>query len=317
MGMHVMRYVTLFLSLQQHAAAANCIRAKAASWGLGSSLFHLIHGIKNVGFNNFYWDYEPSSYTCCNATTDCDSHGWSTFFSGFVPLTEYRHLEGACKEYTFNDLVAHNRKLRLQCQPRLLCNAALTVWRLSTEMQIIVNYEMKKLEEYPRPLIAFQMRGGDKIKNELDITLNSMSSIRYKYAIQDGIEQLAESATNHNGTCVIIGDDSSLASKAADLAGKFLNCATINRVPPHHAHFQAKFNTETLGVRCERTKQVLVDIEILSRAHVSIGVANSNVVRIAAMLQMCRSHKQQFFDWGGLSIKDAVCSDVFSDYQIT
>lgn len=40
----------------------DCLVYRAAEWGLGSQLVHLLHAVKNVGADRLYFDFSASPY---------------------------------------------------------------------------------------------------------------------------------------------------------------------------------------------------------------------------------------------------------------
>ena len=176
-----------------------------------------------------------------------------------------------------------------------MCEAIRSVWKPSPELQELMEYEQARLEAYPHPLIAVQLRGGDKIAPNGNGNYGELPP-GYIYDIEKGIERLNISG----GTCVLMGDDSTLAERAVRaLDGQ---CHVINRVLPHHKHDQEAFNAGTEHDRCQSTKQVLVDINIMLIANLTIGLGVSNVIRIASLLQRCFEFREDILDWGSMNV---------------
>jgi hypothetical protein len=149
------------------------------------------------------------------------------------------------------------------------------LWQPSAELQAVIDYEMSNLTLYPPPLVALQVRGSDKLGAP--------------YQFEAGIAWLAANASNLNGTCVVLGDDDALGRNASALARAALGCVVVNRIRhPGRAHVQSAFDGEAPEPRCQRTKQLLVDVEIMARAHALAGLAASNSVRVGVLLRACR-----------------------------
>jgi hypothetical protein len=274
-----------------------CLIAQAASWGLGSQLVHLAHAMAHVPADKLYWDFGPSPYTCCPT---CANNGWGELFAGddpvsvpgetkeigqyfaqrtmqFIDPTTRRQV--ACKRWwtlSLKSLTTQRYNASTMC-PRGLCPAMARLWRYSPAMQAVVEYELANLALYPQPLVVLQVRGGDKVGHEVDA-----------YTLHAGMAALAADAGNHNGTCVVLGDDDALGRNASALARAALGCHVHYRIHPGHAHFQNSFTSEPLAERCQRTKQLLVDIQIIAASRAFAGLIVSNVVRIGVLLRACR-----------------------------
>jgi hypothetical protein len=274
-----------------------CLVAQAATWGLGSQLVHLAHAMVHVPADKLYWDFGPSPYTCCPT---CDNNGWSELFEGAHPTPVPRDAkevgayfaqrtmafvdpstrrEVRCKRWwtlSLKGLTTKRYNASEMC-PGALCAAMARLWRYSPAMQAVLDYELANLALYPPPLVVLQVRGGDKVGDEVE-----------PYTLHAGIAALAADAGNRNGTCVVLGDDDALGRNASALARAALGCHVHYRIHPGHAHFQGGFAAEPLAERCQRTKQLLVDIEIIAAAKAFAGLIVSNVVRIGVLLRACR-----------------------------
>ena len=281
-----------------------CVVASAAPWGLGSSLVHMLHGLKTLGDDAFFWDFSTSPYRC----SANDTHGgWDAFFASASPAPSTR-APANCTHWKFQNLtqfnVASRKRANATSECADLCNVVRRVWKPSRVVQELVDYELQELEHFPRPLYALHVRGGDK---EREIRPS------YDYSIPAGLQRLRELASysaGRGGTCVLVGDDASLAEPAAAEAERALGCRVINRVVPDHAHNQRVFNKEPLPFRCHSTKRLLVDLELLARADFSVGLALSNFYHIAALLQYCREQRLDMVDWGGLPLLSDLCTCV-------
>lgn len=264
-----------------------CVVAHSAAGGLGSQLAQLLHAMAQVPAEQLYWDFGASLYSCCRAGQPCANNGWRRFFGGDDPgsvpspatvsgeavtFTSPRSNQSVtCKRATL-PLPAVSRD-NAAC-PGALCHAIQRLWQPSAELQAVIDYEVSNLALYPPPLVALQVRGGDKLGGP--------------YPLEAGIAALAANASNLNGTCVVLGDDDALGRNASALARAALGCVVVNRIHPGHAHVQSAFAGEAPEARCQRTKQLLVDVEIMARAHALAGLVASNTVRLGALLRACR-----------------------------
>lgn len=296
-------------------APGDCLIARAGDWGLGSQIVHLVHAVVNVGKTKLFWDFGDSPYQCCPVNETCSNNGWSTLFDGPVPtslpdvhnandtaasfLDPRTNQQIECMRWGLLEVADFNHFLynasAFGCHS--LCESLLEIWRPSPTIGLIIDYEMGTLRVYPRPHIAIQVRGGDKIGDEVN-----------PYVLDKTIETMALDIRNHNGTCIILGDDFNLGQEAIRLAQKHLNCFVINRLEPGYAHDQHKFNSQTRISRCLRTKRLLVDIEMLAQADNSISLVISNVGRIATLLQYCRKGVTNMLDWEGRDVLKEACN---------
>ena len=283
-------------------SVGECLVAQSATWGLGSQLITLLHAIVHVPRADLFWDFGPSPYTCCQS---CPHNGWAGLFDtnvtgglkllpdhGVVELEQYKYF--AQRTMTFTDPeAAHNVTckqwwtlslaswVKTRLDPKTtctaLCDAIRTMWVLAPDVRAKAAEELETLLElYPRPLVVLQVRGGDKVGHEVD-----------PYTLDAGIAALARNASNRNGTCIVLGDDSALGEQAANLSRAHLGCDVVNRIPPRHRHVQREFYSETPRMRCLRTRQLLVDIELMAHADAFAGLVASNVVRIATLIRHC------------------------------
>lgn len=229
----------------------------------------------------------------------CENNGWRRFFAGpepvNVPSTTLDVGSSSAQRINFtsphtNEIVSckrwwtlallpltRGRYNRTAMCPDMLCDALLRLWRPSAELQAVIDYELHNLQLYPPPLVVLQVRGGDKVGHEVA-----------PYTLDAGIAYLAANASNHNGTCVVLGDDDSLGQNVSALAHAALGCVVVNRIHPGHAHVQTKFGREAPEVRCQRTKQLFVDMELIAHAHGAAVLAVSNTARVGTLLRTCR-----------------------------
>jgi hypothetical protein len=275
----------LVYTTQLLRVACDCVSVQAFSWGFGSTLLHLVHLVRNYGYTNIYWDFTPAPYTCCSR---CHNNGWSGLFND-LPLESCKNTHD---RWWFGQTALDNSVKRLEG----ICEAITDVWKPAHTVQDIIDYELGKIEMYPKPVVAFQVRGGDKTR----VTPTNSGELPpgYNYDVEGAVNRLNMTG----GTCVILGDDSILADRVVTALGK--RCFIINRVLPHHAHNQTEFNVDTEKRRCQSTKDLLVDINILARANKTVGLGVSNVVRLAALLQQCWESRQDFTDWGGMNVTE-------------
>jgi hypothetical protein len=265
-----------------------CLVAQSVAPGLGLQLDQLLHAMAQVPAEQLYWDFSASLYSCCRAGQPCANGGWRRFLGGDEPanlpsptvvsgetvtFTSPRSNQSvSCKRATL-PLPATTRD-NATC-PGALCQAVHRLWQPSAELQAVIDYEMSNLTLYPPPLVALQVRGSDKLGAP--------------YQFEAGIAWLAANASNLNGTCVVLGDDDALGRNASALARAALGCVVVNRIRhPGRAHVQSAFDGEAPEPRCQRTKQLLVDVEIMARAHALAGLAASNSVRVGVLLRACR-----------------------------
>jgi hypothetical protein len=270
--------------------------------------------------DKLYWDFGPSPYTCCPT---CANNGWSELFEGadpvsvpgdakdvgtyfaqhtmqFIDPTTRREVQ--CKRWwtlSLKSMTTKRYNATAMC-PHGLCGAMARLWRYSPAQQAVIDYELANLALYPQPLVVLQVRGGDKVGHEVD-----------PYTLDAGIAALAADAGNHNGTCVVLGDDDALGRNASALARAALGCYVHYRIHPGHAHFQGSFSSEPLAERCQRTKQLLVDIELIAAARAFAGLIVSNVVRIGVLLRACRHGDDLLynttFDWQERDVLQEAC----------
>ena len=157
---------------------------------------------------------------------------------------------------------------------------------------------------HPLPHIVIQLRGGDKIKDELHDD--------YDYNITKGLTRAKHSWFGQiiaGGTCFFHGDDYALRKTAANAAVAIFGCRIVNFFPNvrHPSHIQTEFNAEAVAKRCSLAKEVFLDIETMATAKYVIALGVSNVVRVAALLRSCRQNQFPILDWSGLDMNIEKC----------
>jgi hypothetical protein len=179
-----------------------------------------------------------------------------------------------------------------------LCAPLAAVWQLASPLKEIVAYELDAMRLFPQPLVVLHVRGGDKLEGFI-------RELTEAYEFAPALAALAQNASLHGGTCVVLGDDYALAQRAGREARKALSCHVHNRVEPRAAHFQPAFNAQPPALRCHRTKRVLADIELMAAAVALVGLTRSNVMRVAALLRRCRGQPGATLDW---QLRDALAA---------
>lgn len=336
-----------------------CVAVQAATWGLGSSLVHLFHGVDAFGKDNFYWNASTSPYVCPSvASHPPGPDDWSALFAGPSPRALPRASRPAtapawqvqppqrappsqrllpwppppagsggatsggraslppraCRDWTFEQLAAFNKLRRRRRALRFgacvrLCSAVTDVWVLSPRLRDAAERETHRLGRMARPLVALHVRGGDKIKvGNGHVIPHDMGEVR-AYSFQPALHAL-RSAGFVGGTCVIVGDDAVMGVEAGRAAADILNCTVVSRQEPGYAHVQRDFNSDGSDARCSRTKKLLVDTEVIASADAAAGLAQSNVMRVAALLRRCRAGRPlgpEVVDWLGWSVDRTAC----------
>lgn len=177
------------------------------------------------------------------------------------------------------------------------------------------------------PVVALQVRGGDKIRPRGPLAPGERGEV-VAYPFEPALRRLARMAAAppppgdgpppppaaaasffpggrggrargglRGGVCVVVGDDAGLGAEAGAAAARLLNCTVVSRQQGAGGgggaaggghHVQTHFNAQPAAVRCAATKALLADIELLARAHAVAGLAQSNVMRVAGLLRLCR-----------------------------
>ena len=300
----------------------DCLIARAAGWGLGSQLVHLLHAASLVPPERLYWEFWESPYGCCPepGPEAAACNRWRTLFEPGAPPADaplqFRFLNDVTVEFLDNATGANKTCLRWAAlhvahfnragyngsDPRAcaaLCAPLRALWRLAPAMRSAVDYELATLAHYPPPLLVLQVRGGDKLGTEVQ-----------PYDLRPGVEKLAARHAHQGGTCVVLGDDWALGQRAEALARELLNCsALLNRLQPRYAHDQARMNAEAAASRCWRTQRLLVDIELLAAADGGAALLQSNVARVATLLRECRKPgaAAALLDWQGRDALREAC----------
>lgn len=316
-----------------------CFVISAGYWGLGSNLVHLILALSYTGSNNLYWEFSNNKYGCCKKGHHCEKNGWNTIFKpidilNLLPkhLIHYNEID---RQVTFEDSISKERKTCLhtifnELVPPMnithpypddicdkVCETLIPFWKPTDNIQNLIDHELFELSLHPKPIIAIHLRGGDKVRLEsrqYKLT-PAITQLRNTLKFSGSASTNASSdydSMNTFGTCVILGDDSTLASRAIGILKDILPCYIVNRVRPNYSHDQDTFNNMTNDFRCHETKNLLIDVEILSNADAAIGLADSNVVRLAANLRRCQKNNNLFFDWHGRNVYDHACNPFLS-----
>lgn len=114
------------------------------------------------------------------------------------------------------------------------------------------------------------------------------------YDVNDGILRLSQllhdkfKSLKGNGTCVIIGDDYSLAEDAIKALKSYIGCIIVNRVIPGLPHFQSQFNRLPLEDRCVEMQNIFVDVELIATADAAIVLSESNTAKLGGLLRLQR-----------------------------
>jgi len=262
-------------------SAMGCFLVRAMpTAGFGSSVLHLFHAYRNFGISHVQWDWTPSHHTCCSL---CENSGWNLLFK--YPELSSQHCNDTYSDHhRLHQNALNNDHRGLES----MCDGVLYAWQPSQTMREKIEHDLDALEP---PVFAVQVRGGDKWTE---------FPPGYVYNLTFGIERLLHKGEPRGGTCVIVGDDSALAEQAATLSSAIVGCRVVNRVPRGN-HSEARFNSLSEDKRCQETRNVIADVELLATAKRSVGLSVSNVVRIASLLQQCRDHRHDIFDWSGLN----------------
>lgn len=324
-------------------ASINCYVFEAGRHGLGSNIVYLSLALAHIGTDSIYLDYSKSPYSCCNATSSspCFNSGWEKVFQGDIPkllpkkrykiidkekgLVEIRHdhSKEICYLRTYMnrmDLFPPRRRYgtfkdKNICEPSgRLCKILLKLWQPANNIKKFINKELDKyglrtkdIPGYSRPIIAIQLRGGDKISSK------EAPSYKFHSALSKLSQNMSSHSISSGGTCILLGDDSKLAATAIPDIKRILGCKIVNRIPKNYQHFQWEFNVLSQSIRCTKTKELLSDIEIIAHADAIIGMSRSNVIKVAVNLKRCREGIQgNLFDWEGIDIYTYSCDPFYT-----
>jgi len=155
------------------------------------------------------------------------------------------------------------------------------------------------------PVVVLQARGGDKIHGDYP------EDEEYDRSIPPRLQEVAKQGYM-NGSCIVVGEDYDLGLLIGRAAEQTLGCAVRLLLKANYSHWQTAFNNESASFRCEASKTVLGDIEALTMADVSVGLARSNVYRVAIIRRACSGRfksRLNTFDWDGRDMYDDLLLD--------
>ena len=219
-------------------------------------------------------------------------------FATKIQHTNMSAAPPSCAHYDVGEITGMNR-LAVRRHPftakRRLCRALGDIWRPSALMAARASAVAHMFRSAAQPVVVLQARGGDKVHGAETETVPYLELIR---------PRLMDVANRGfiNGTCFIVGDDYEIARHISNQVGSVLACHVHNFVKENYSHSQHSFNTETDIFHCESTKAVFADIEALTLANATVGLARSNLYRVALIRRACAGifkSNQNSFDWQG------------------
>ena len=296
---------TLHFAQQQFQFSTDlpaCVWLVSSNAGLGSQLLHVVRS--KVHTPRLVWDFSNSAYGC----GDSPEARWRSLFSSLQPGNHSGAPPPGCARMSINDITRLNR-LAVRRHPfdarRRLCHALGEVWKPSTIMQARMDSVAAMLEASRHPVIVLQARGGDKIHGDYP------EDEEYDASILPRLQEVAKHGYC-NGTCFVVGEDYELGRRIGFAARRILACDVRLLLKANYSHWQIAFNNESAAFRCDSSKAVLRDIEALTLADASVGLARSNVFRVALVRRACSGRfrsKVNTFDWDGRNMRDDLLLD--------
>lgn len=264
-----------------------CRYVAAQKSGFGHNILTIVHGMTLMEKENLQWDFNKSPYC------------FKTYFNlSFQDSKKCRPLNYKML-YRLSDI----KSVSLLPGCPELCSNLLSIWNLNPMFNNKMREVRKEMTKFSVPHILLHVRGGDKLKSEIPKS--------YDYSFERGLIRAKKnwpSVSTGNGTCFIIGDDFDLSQYTAFFAKKYLNCSVVNYIQPGYKHIQSNYNQLITDRRCSLTLQLLLDIELLAIMPYTLALGLSNVVRLAALLQGCRTlNSSTILDWGGKDINIDKC----------
>lgn len=257
----------------------SCLIGKANKYGFGVSGIILLQNMIMKYNPNYYqyYDWSSTSYSCC-LSDSCINNGFDTIFNISFLQSNYNtdmNLPECPQQMNEDEIHTYHT------------DASYLFWNYNSDIQKIMDYELSYYDLFPKPLLVFQLRGGDKFVKET-----------HPYNTTITVLKLSEDLNNYNGTCVIIGDDFSLSKLLAQDLEKYLNCYVMNRLVKDYSHFQEHFNSFSDEKKCELTRLLLVDIELSIKANTLVGLGGSNFIGLICLIRLTRGlSNSYFYDW--------------------
>lgn len=255
--------------------------------------------------SRIYYNHSPSFYQCLeNSSISPFFHPDESFFPLFsAPINNCINLgisdavditrmfllsEFANKETDSNRAGIYEAPLMNEMLEKSLIQAKCQIvnrfWRLDSSIAEAV--ELFRVALFNQTVIAIHARGGDKY-NEL---FGQVDEHKY-YRISNGMVNLISKFPNaENATCIIFSDDQNLGMHALALSQQYLKCnISISRFPQDsiNGHNQDNFNAQPLSTRCNATKSLIVDIELMAFSTYFIGNPLSNLDNTVMGVRQC------------------------------
>jgi hypothetical protein len=246
--------------------------------GLGTTLLTYIHGL--LKFENLVINMTDSPYF--------SDH----FFKNNNTLT---HSHKMCQNLPYQSLrsVINKKQKTLSSECSELCPSLKKLW------SAINTTTENSLPKFGSRLLL-HVRGGDKLYKEVP----RKYTFRFLYRMR-----LAQKMWQRNRfeSCLIIGDDYSMTDALKKAAIKTFGCR-VDILISAGQHIQEQFNNLADESRSKKTAVVFRDIDLLATEPYVIAMSLSNIVRLAAMLQHCRTGQAAtILDWNGLNIDKDKC----------
>ncbi|EIE18059.1 hypothetical protein COCSUDRAFT_34622, partial [Coccomyxa subellipsoidea C-169] len=307
-----------------------CIVFQSYTGGFMANVHNVILAVAFVARpgNILYFDDSEHSYHC-PSDTGVENHSWDVFFNGSQPtrFPTSEHVLKNCSKVNTMELLQMREELAVQAgcssaddlsfregEPSVrllyakLADATEKVWKFSSKMQYIVDYEVEsiRLMAGKQLTIGIQARGGDKMSEQGDWA-NKITSKGHSRAF-DQVKKHLPPDVHGKVVCIIVGDDYNLANSLARLATATFDCLIINRVMPSPrsiSHDQGIYNSSPLQERCHGTFRILADVEMLANTNFFVGYRNSNVATMVSLIRrfIYKKNKGSEFDFSESSLK--------------
>ncbi|DBA66304.1 TPA: hypothetical protein ACH3X2_002555 [Trebouxia sp. C0005] len=168
-----------------------------------------------------YIDERSWGYTCRHTShVGTIDQGWSLLFRGIQPKP--LPLEGyeICTRVNHEFMLSIFRGIESW---RTEEAGLLTIWQPAPFLLSAAANALTELKQGPAPFIVFHIRGGDKYVEDMQLHRKSATP----KALVEAFQKMQPSL--QGGSCLLIGDDSSLILEAQELAQTKLGCHVMTR----------------------------------------------------------------------------------------
>ncbi|BDA51058.1 hypothetical protein COCOBI_17-2780 [Coccomyxa sp. Obi] len=164
------------------------------------------------------------------------------------------------------------------------------VWRLQPSFQREVVEALKVLMTYKRPTVAFHVRGGDKLEEDRDFGRTTTAPVDLINTYLDNFPGLKAK------TCLLFGDDQRRVTQVEQMVKRHISCKVVHygvRNNQAKGHDQEAFNIQPNEDKCDATKKLITDLELMAAADYFVGSGTSILPTIVGTLRQVLYRKPQ------------------------